>query len=338
MRGDFIMHPYELLRLMPRMSEEQFGRLTIALCSSAIGEDPGDMDPVVAIAYDFFWDRIQREQEAYDKKTERNRINGKRHVGHKVQGEAAVTGAAPIATNMTQVSMDSSDSTTDKEQDEPNVTQRKPEEPNEAGTEPNRSLPNPNPNPGPNPVSQKEICASGKPDAPSDVPDEDQAEKNSAFGPADSSACGSSSAAKRKANTNANAEAEALFEKLWMQYPIKRGKGKVSSAKKRALLKVGEEQMLRALQRYIDEHEAKERQGGFVPAWKNGDTFFNTDYVDYLDENYVAAPRDPPRPASTCSGFLNYEQSNTDWDYVSEQIMRQQEEEALRDMDVVPGA
>ncbi len=324
MRGDFIMHPYELLRLMPRMSEEQFGRLTIALCSSAIGEDPGDMDPVVAIAYDFFWDRIQREQEAYDKKAERNRINGKRHVGHKVQGEAAATGAVPIATNMTQVSMDSPDNTTDKEQGKPNATQRKPEKPSEAGTEPNMSLPIPNPIP--NPVSQKDICASGKPDALSDVPEGDQVDHCSAICSSDSSACGSSSAAKKKTN----AAAEALFEKLWKQYPNKRGKGKVSAAKKRALLEVGEEQMLRALQRYIDEHEAKERQGGFIPAWKNGDTFFNTDYVDYLDENYEAAPRDPPRPAGTCSGFVNYEQSNTDWEAAFEQIMRLQDEEARK--------
>ena len=127
-----------------------------------------------------------------------------------------------------------------------------------------------------------------------------------------------------------NAAAEALFEKLWKQYPNKRGKGKVSAAKKRALLEIGEEQMLRALQRYIDEHEAKERQGGFVPAWKNGDTFFNTDYIDYLDENYVAAPREPPRPAATCSGFVNYEQSNTDWEAAFEQILRLQDEEARK--------
>ena len=338
MREDFIMHSNDLLQLRSRMSPEQIGILVISLCLSSIGEDPLEMEPVVGVAYDIFRDRIQREHEAYDKKAERNRINGRRHIGHKDQGESAATAAAPAATNAAQGGMDKSDRTTQQEPGEPIVSQQKPGVIGGDISDPNRGLPIPNPNPIPDPVSQKEICASGKPDAPSDVPDEDQAEKNSAFGPADSSACGSSSAAKRKANTDANAEAEALFEKLWMQYPIKRGKGKVSSAKKRALLKVGEEQMLRALQRYIDEHEAKERQGGFVPAWKNGDTFFNTDYVDYLDENYVAAPRDPPRPASTCSGFLNYEQSSTDWDYVSEQIMRQQEEEALRDMDVVPGA
>ena len=176
------------------------------------------------------------------------------------------------------------------------------------------------------PVSQKEICASGKPDVPSDVPEEDQGDHC----PASSSTDSSSSRSSAVTTKRTNAETEALFEKLWKEYPLKRGKGKVSAAKKRALLEIGEEQMLRALQRYIDEHEAKERQGGFVPAWKNGDTFFNTDYVDYLDENYEAAPRDPPRPAATCSGFVNYEQSNTDWEAAFEQILRLQDEEARK--------
>ena len=332
MKEDFIMHPNDLLQLRSRMSPEQIGILVSSLCLSSIGEDPGEMEPVVGVAYDIFWDRIQREHEAYDKKAERNRINGRRHIGHKDQGESAATGAAITATNVVQGGKDRSDSTTQQEPGEPNIPQWKPGVIEGDISEPNSGLPipNPNPNPIPNPVSQKEICASGKPDAPSDVTDEDQAEKDSGCCLDDSSACESSSAAKKKPNTNA--EAEALFEKLWVQYPLKRGKGKVSAAKKRALHEIGEDRMFRALRRYIDEHNARERQGRFVPAWKNGDTFFNTDYVDYLDENYVAAPRDPPRHASACSGFLNYEQSDTDWDYVSEQIMRQQEEESLREM------
>lgn len=135
-----------------------------------------------------------------------------------------------------------------------------------------------------------------------------------------------------------NAEAEALFEKLWKEYPLKRGKGKVSAAKKRELFEIGEEAMYRALRRYIDEHEAREKRGEFVPAWQNGDSFFNTGYIDYLDENYVAAPRDPPRPASTRSGFVNIEQSNTDWDAAFEQVMRLQEEAASREINKGSGA
>ncbi len=333
MREDFIMHPNDLLQLRSRMSPEQIGILVSSLCLSSIGEDPGEMEPVVGVAYDIFWDRIQREHEAYDKKAERNRINGRRHIGHEDQGESAATVVAMAAANVVQGGMDRSDSTTQQEPGEPNITQWKPGVIGGDISEPNRGLPIPNPNLIPNPVSQKEICASGKPDAPSDVPDVDQTKKNSACCPADSSACGSSLAAKKKANTNA--EAEALFEKLWMQYPLKRGKGRVSAAMKRTFLKIGEEQMLRALHRYIDEHDARERQDGFVPAWKNGDTFFNTDYVDYLDKNYVAAPRDPPRPAGTRSGFVNYEQNNTDWEAAFEMVLLRQEEEALRKMNEV---
>ena len=212
MREDFIMHSNDLLQLRSRMSPEQIGILVISLCLSSIGEDPLEMEPVVGVAYDIFRDRIQREHEAYDKKAERNRINGRRHIGHKDQGESAATAAAPAATNAAQGGMDKSDRTTQQEPGEPIVSQQKPGVIGGDISDPNRGLPIPNPNPIPDPVSQKEICASGKPDAPSDVPDEDQAEKNSAFGPADSSACGSSSAAKRKANTDAKHAPQAIFK------------------------------------------------------------------------------------------------------------------------------
>lgn len=334
MRGDFITHPDEILRLRSYMLPEQIGILIISLCLSEIGEDPGDMEPVVGVVYDIFKDRIQREHEAYDKKAERNRINGRRHVSHADQKDSAATASAPVTANIAQGSMDRSGNTTKQEPDKPNTTQKKPDEPIEAGTEPNRSLPNPNPNPGPNPVSQKEICASGKPDAPSDVPEEDQGDHC----PASSSTDSSSSRSSAVTTKRTNAETEALFEKLWKEYPLKRGKGKVSAAKKRELFEIGEEAMYRALRRYIDEHEAREKRGEFVPAWQNGDSFFNTGYIDYLDENYVAAPRDPPRPASTRSGFVNIEQSNTDWDAAFEQVMRLQEEAASREINKGSGA
>ena len=91
MRGDFITHPDEILRLRSYMPPEQIGILIISLCLSEIGEDPGDMEPVVGVVYDIFKDRIQREHEAYDKKAERNRINGRRHVSHADQKDSAST-------------------------------------------------------------------------------------------------------------------------------------------------------------------------------------------------------------------------------------------------------
>ena len=75
--------------------------------------------------------------------------------------------------------------------------------------------------------------------------------------------------------------AEELFEDLWRAYPQKRGKGNVSAATKKKLLKVGREEMFRALERYLRECEEQHR---FL---KNGSTFFNSGYVDYLDANYM---------------------------------------------------
>ena len=77
-------------------------------------------------------------------------------------------------------------------------------------------------------------------------------------------------------------EAEELFERVWKLYPNKKGKGAVSTTAKLRLLKVGEEQLKRAMQRYLNDWQ-KEK------GWRtqqNGSTFFNSGYVDYLDENY----------------------------------------------------
>ena len=52
-----------------------------------------------------------------------------------------------------------------------------------------------------------------------------------------------------------NCEKKAInecFERLWKQYPNKRGKGQVSDAKKKVLYQIGEEHIQRALQRYLD--------------------------------------------------------------------------------------
>ena len=76
-------------------------------------------------------------------------------------------------------------------------------------------------------------------------------------------------------------EAESLFEELWEAYPQKRGKGSISKTTKKKLLKIGREQMLRAIDRYVSECN---EQGRY---YKNGSTFFNSGYVDYLDENYT---------------------------------------------------
>ena len=51
--------------------------------------------------------------------------------------------------------------------------------------------------------------------------------------------------------TMCKADANALFERLWKAYPNKRGKGQVSDAKKKKIAEIGEEEMQRAMARYI---------------------------------------------------------------------------------------
>lgn len=85
-----------------------------------------------------------------------------------------------------------------------------------------------------------------------------------------------------KKNTMCKADALALFERLWELYPVKKGKGQVSLAAKQRLLKVGYEEMARAIDRYKAGLEKDS-------SWRkpqNGSTFFNSGYVDYLDANY----------------------------------------------------
>ncbi len=93
-----------------------------------------------------------------------------------------------------------------------------------------------------------------------------------------------------KKNTLCKTDANALFEELWKLYPVKKGKAQVSSAAKQRLLKVGHDEMIRAIDRYKTELEKDS-------DWRkpqNGSTFFNSGYVDYLDANYVPGEEKKP--------------------------------------------
>lgn len=82
-----------------------------------------------------------------------------------------------------------------------------------------------------------------------------------------------------------NKEYCTYFEKLWTLYPAKKGKGRISNSKKKELYKLGDE-FERCITRYIDEVEKKRLNGFKELQYQNGSTFFNSGYVDYLDENY----------------------------------------------------
>ena len=131
-------------------------------------------------------------------------------------------------------------------------------------------------------------------------------------------------------NTKKAAEkkaADAMFNRLWQQYPNKRGAGRISDTKKLILYKIGEEHLRRALNRYMAEHEQKARQSDFVPQWQNGSTWFNTGYIDYLDENYSESPPDtkPQRDKVVRNRFNNFEQREQNYDDIARQIMQSQE-------------
>lgn len=76
---------------------------------------------------------------------------------------------------------------------------------------------------------------------------------------------------------SSNDEASELFEKLWKEYPNKKGKAQVKLSHKKALIKVGYEKLSRAIQKYDD--GVKDKQ-----YLMYGGRFFTTGYLDYIDE------------------------------------------------------
>lgn len=102
-------------------------------------------------------------------------------------------------------------------------------------------------------------------------------------------------------------EAKILFERLWSLYPNKKGKGKVSDTAKKKLLKIGQEELERAIQRYKTELE---KEGWRLPQY--GSTFFSSGYVDYLDANYEPGKREPTKQQKE-NKFNNFNQRDYDF-------------------------
>lgn len=76
---------------------------------------------------------------------------------------------------------------------------------------------------------------------------------------------------------------EQFYESIWKLYPLKKGKGQVSKTKKQVLQRIGYEQLKRCVERYVAEIKSSRKEKYIM----HGSTFFNSGYVDYLDENYV---------------------------------------------------
>lgn len=118
--------------------------------------------------------------------------------------------------------------------------------------------------------------------------------------------------------TPSKKEINIFFEIMWGLYPVKKGKANISDSKKKELFKYGDE-IKRAIQRYI-EHVEQTRKNGFALEYKNGSTFFNSGFVDYLDDNYIpTTTKDISKSNNTKSNkFHNFEQRHVD--YSSEEL------------------
>ena len=118
---------------------------------------------------------------------------------------------------------------------------------------------------------------------------------------------------KEENNNMCKADALALFERLWQMYPLKRGKGHVSDTTKMKLLKIGSDEMSRAIDRY------KQYVDGIdYLNYQNGSTFFNSGYVDYLDANYT-----PVIPqGSKKNQFNQFTQNVYDFDALEEKLLK----------------
>ncbi|MCM1191997.1 MAG: DUF4373 domain-containing protein [Butyrivibrio sp.] len=118
-----------------------------------------------------------------------------------------------------------------------------------------------------------------------------------------------------KENKNIMCETDALFERLWQIYPVKKGKGQVSDAKKRKLLEIGFDEMSRAVERYLAELKKD--------SWRkpqNGSTFFNSGYIDYLDANFVPDSQKGREPPSRKGTFNNFRQNDYDFGRLEEEL------------------
>ena len=73
-----------------------------------------------------------------------------------------------------------------------------------------------------------------------------------------------------------------LFEECWSLYPKKLGKGKISETTKKKRAELGDE-FKRCIERYKKSCEIKKTEKQFM---MHGSTFWNSGYVDYLDDNY----------------------------------------------------
>lgn len=82
------------------------------------------------------------------------------------------------------------------------------------------------------------------------------------------------------------------YEEIWKAYPNKKGKTKSITYINKILKSISKEELLRCIDRYKEDVENQRANGFKTLAYKNGSTFFNGGYIDYLDENYQEDNKD----------------------------------------------
>ena len=76
------------------------------------------------------------------------------------------------------------------------------------------------------------------------------------------------------------------YEEVWKLYPNKRGKAKAIISIGKILKSISKDELLRCIERYKADVEKQRADGFKTLAYKNGSTFFNGGYVEYLDKNF----------------------------------------------------
>lgn len=118
--------------------------------------------------------------------------------------------------------------------------------------------------------------------------------------------------------STSKADADALLDRLWMLYPVKKGKGKISDTQKKKLLKIGYDEMARAIERYKRYVESVD-----YLHYQNGGTFFNGGYVDYLDANYDPKSEPEAKSNQKKNMFNDYPHREYDFDAIKKGMFKQ---------------
>mgnify|MGYP000901079575 CR=1 FL=1 len=86
---------------------------------------------------------------------------------------------------------------------------------------------------------------------------------------------------------------------LWGLYPEKKGKKDAMAKLPKLIDQYGKYQIERCIKRYLADVDRRRKSGFSDLRYKNGSTFFNSGYMDYLDEN---VPEEKPEPVKKPSG------------------------------------